>query len=355
MKEREWGYSFESIAPYPRAQIANNNPSPQSPSHPTPFLLLLLLTIFVFSCATSPKTGIEQADGTPDFAVLPPGAELYLWADAGRAKPILEAVSSIAVSDKDISQILDRTTTALAAFYPETGERRFFLVGYGNYPNLRAGFSMTFSRDWTKIKSATGNRYWYSESNNLGVALGPQLAFASDGDPFSPGQGPRPAPKGFEDFRSPCVLSGWLSNPGASINRLVTRLGLPIQIPAEDFFFGAVQVPADSKAADNNPAGNGPADKNPAGKESWELVFKIRTTSASQARSLLSLFSMARLFVRGGAVPGGNAGDLPLSPQEAAALLFANTPAQDGEYLTLRTGALGTDKVASLLAMLAKR
>ena len=342
---REWGYSFESIAPYPRAQIANNNPSPQSPSHPTPFLFLLLLTLLALSCATSPKTGIERADGTPDFAVLPPGAELYLWADAVRGGAVLEALSSIIeVNGSDASQILERTTTALAAFYPENASRQFFLAGYGDYPNLRAGFSMSFSRDWSKRKSETGNRYWYSKSNNLGIALGPHLAFPSDGDPFSPGQNSNPAPSGFEEFRLPSVLAGWLGNPGPALDRLITKLGVPVQIPAEELFIAVARSPA-AKTGQDKTGTQAP----------WELVFKIKTPSASQARSLVSLFSMARVFIRQGAVPAGTAGSLSMSPQEAAALLFANAPVQDAEWLTLRSGSLDENRIAALFSMLVKQ
>ena len=196
---------------------------------------------------------------------------------------------------------------------------------------------MGFSRDWKKVKSDTGNRYWHSQGNNLGVALGSGLAFVSDGDPFAPGAGSDPAPKGFEEFRRSCVLSGWLNNPADSINRFISNLGIPLQMPAEDLFFGAVKAPA---------------DRDSPGKEEWDLVLKIRTPSASQARSLLSLFAFARIFIRGAAAGGEQReGISSMSPMEAAVLFFANAPEQEGEFLIMRMRSLGADRIALLFTM----
>jgi hypothetical protein len=296
------------------------------------FFSSVFLFILLISCATSPKTSQALTDGTPDFSILPAGASLYLWADVDRAKPLLQALSYENLDGRNASQVLDRTDTAMAAFYGDNASRRFFLAGWGNYPNLRAGASMSFSRDWKKVKSETGNRYWHSKANNLGIALGSKVAFASDGDPFAAGQGSNPAPERFEELRRVCVLSGWLNNPGDTINRFIYNLGIPIQIPAEELYFGAVQVPVQNSA------------------EHWELLFKIKTPSAANARSLLSLFSVARLFVQRGAI-GAESGAGPISPMDAASLFFANIPEQDEEFLTLRLNPLGEERIALLFSM----
>ena len=327
-------------------------------------ILLFLLGFVFLSCATSPKAGPETADGAPDFSVLPSGADIYLWADVKQAKPILQLLSLGELNGKDASQILERTDTALAAFNsrgapgapavsgsPEAAgsletpgfPEHFFFAGWGNYPNLRAGFSMTFSRDWKKIKSSTGNRYWYSEVYKLGIALGSGLAFASDGDPFAVFPTLTDAPVGFEEFRRQNVLALWLNNPGVSLNRFISALGLPIQIPAEDFFMGVTRLPA---------------NQNPADKEitdaRWELVITIKTPSAKDARSLLALFSMARLLTGAvGQQPGSNntqTDGASMSPKEAAALFLANAPQQNGEYLTIRMGPLDENRIALLFS-----
>ena len=301
---------------------------------------LLITFLLFFSCATSPKIESSLSDSAPDFSVLPKDASLYLWIDTLHARPLLDALSSFfmerELSGRDVSRILDMTDYAMVAFYRGASSPAFHLAGQGNYPSFRAGFSMIFNRDWKKKKSETGNRYWYSKRNELGLALGKKISIVSSTDPFSPGQETNPAPEAFEEFRRSCVLSGWLNDPSETINRFIFNLGVPIQIPAEEFYFGAVRAAA----------GNGAQD---GGGEPWELVFKVKVSSASQARSLLSIFSIARLFMQRGAPE--ERGKLTMNPQDAAALLFANVPQVDDAYLTIRTGTLEAEEIALLFNM----
>ena len=305
------------------------------------------LVFFLFaSCATSPKPGQVLPEGEPDFSVLPPLASAYLWADVDQAKPLLEALSFEGISGKDASQILDRTGMALLAVFPDTATQRFFLAGWGNYPNLRAGMSMSFSRDWKKVKSETGNRYWHSAAYKLGIALGPTLAFVSDGDPFMPGSGADISPPGFDEFRRASVLSGWLTSPREAIMDFISGIGLPIEVPAEEFFFGAERLPLES-AGSNNAAGG----------RLWELVMRIKTPSPSHARSFLSLFSIARLFIAPSRTSSGSIPDAAgesassMGPADIAAILFANVPVQEGEFLTLHTDPMREERIALLFNM----
>lgn len=296
-------------------------------------VFFFLCAFFVISCATPPKAGIKTKDSAPDFSILPPGGRLYLWADAARAKPILEALSINGFTGKDASQILDRTNTVIAAFYPVTVEsgipsRRFFLAGHGNYPNLMAGFSMTFNRNWKKIKSKTGNRYWFNKSSNIGMALGSKLAFVSDGDPFEIGpvsgsQEKSNAPDSFEEFRKPCVLAGRLNNPGALVNGFIAGLGIPLQIPAEELFFGFVRAGESADAA-----------------ASFAPVIKIRASSTSQAAALTGLLSIARMFI-GGATEGE-------SPSAMLGHILSNTPVQEGEYVRLNAPPMSISQITLL-------
>jgi hypothetical protein len=249
------------------------------------------------------------------------------------ARQLLEAVSFEGVDGKDASRILERTGTAVAAFYPEEAARRFFLAGWGSYPRLRAGISMAFSRDWKKVKSETGGRYWLSKSRRIGVALGSKLALVADGDPFAPGADSQngTAPEGFEDFRRPCVLAGWMPEPEDPVNRFLAAAGIPLQIPAENFFFGTRRV---------------------AGGQ-WELVFQVRTPSVSQARALVTLFSLARIFAfntakddLGLAGPGEASGRTGITA--ALPVLFTNSPVQNGAELTLHSGSMNSGEIALL-------
>jgi hypothetical protein len=277
----------------------------------------LLAAFLFFSCATSPKQPVSFEE-MGEFAFLPPGAAAYLWADVKESRPLLEALSFAGFSVKDAAQVLDRTDTLAAALF--SGPPRFFFAGQGDYPNLRAGISMSFSRDWTRVKSPSGGRYWHSPAYGLGLVLGPKLALASGGDPLVPQKlFPGEIPGAFSAFRAPLSAAGWIPAPQEPLNNFLSSLGIPIQIPAEEFFFGAG-----------------------AGRDegAWELVFRVRTRSVNQARALLSLFSLARIAVaRGGGV------------LEAVRPLFINLPIQDGGILTLRSAPMDEKQVAALFGL----
>jgi hypothetical protein len=253
-----------------------------------------------------------------EFAFLPPGAAAYFWADVKESRSLLEALSFAGFSLKDAAQILDRTGTAAVSLFQ--GPPRFFFAGRGNYPNLRAGISMSFSSAWTKVKSPAGGRYWYSQGYGLGLVLGSTLALASGGDPLAsqkllPGE----IPAGFSAFRASLPVAGWVPGPQEPLNKFLASLGIPLQIPAEEFFFGA------AKGQDEG---------------TWELMFRVKTRSANQARALISLFSLARLAIaRGGNVP------------EAVMPLFASLPVQDGDARLLRSAPMDEQQVAALLGL----
>jgi hypothetical protein len=200
-----------------------------------------------------------------------------------------------------------------------------------------ANFSLFFNRGWRRQRSANGNSYWFSRNDNIALALGSNFALVSDVDPYEnfPFEIP---PSDFADFNRGYVLAGWINDPSDSINNFISYLGIPLQVPAEDLFFGAVS------STNINSTSPGPATE-------WELVFRIRTASSAQARSLLTLFSMARFFVLRGPQITFAEDVFTMSPQEAAILLFTNTPEQEGDALTLRIGPLDEGRIALLFTM----
>ena len=301
--------------------------------NPWTLFTILFFGFFLASCATSPRAAPVLPEGGPNFSILPPNAQAYFWADVASARPILDILPFIDMSSRDVTRFLDRTNTALAAFYGEDAEQRFFLASWGNYPSFRLGTFMNFSRNWRRVRSETGSRYRQYRHQNLAVAVGSSLAFVSDGDPFAPGLGSDPAPYGFEEFRRVSVFSGWLNEPAAYLNRIMQGLGIPLQIPAEELFFGINRLPLAQEQANEETA-------------PWELVFGIGTQSPAVARSLLPLFSMASFFIQMGTATGGLSGQM-----EIAALLFANAPEQNGSFLTLRTAPLDENRLALLFYM----
>jgi hypothetical protein len=283
------------------------------------FFFTLLPVLVLASCASSPgASSYPGDDGSPDFSLLPPEAQVYLWADVKQGRPLLDALSFQGLDGSNARDVLDRTGYAAAAFYPKQAAQRFFLAGWGSYPSTRAGISMAFSRDWKTSKSETGKKFWFSKSWGLGIAMGAKLALAADKDPFAPGGAY--CPEGFEEFRKSCALAGWMPEPEEPLNRFLQVMNIPIKIPAEDFFFGVVRA-------------GGEDDR-------WELISRIRTPSPSQARALVTLFTMARMFIGDATGGDGLTGALPL--------LFANIPVQDGADISLYSGVMDTKEIALL-------
>ena len=313
-------------------------------------LIVLFFLIFFFSCASGPKVSLpDEVNGITEgleLYVLPAGGRAYIWIDTVEARPFLDAFSVGGLSDRDMARILDSTESAVAAVFPEGHERRFFLAATGSFPLFSANLSLTFNRNWKRQKSPNGSSYWYSQNDGIALALGSNLALVSNIDPYT-GLTSETPPPGFLEFRQGFALAGWMPNPSESVGNVITSMGVPLQIPAEDFFFAASRLAPNTASADFNPS-----DDNPTDAELWEPVFKIRTPSVSHARSLLALFSVARLFVQRGLIGQGAAGGSPfLSPQEAATLLFANPPEQDDDFLIIRMDSLDAAHIALLFQM----
>ena len=265
--------------------------------------------------------------------MLPAGGLAYLWADVAAARPLIEVLSFEGMSGQDAAQVLDRTESAMAVVFPSTsgGERRFYLAAFGSFPNRRANFSFSFSRSWKKQRSSAGNTYWLSRDNRIALAMGSNLALVSNIDPFVEPSAVIP-PQGFVEFRRAMALAGWLSGPAEYLDGFMGFIGLPIHIPAEDFFFGAARLPA------------GTGDDS----HIWELVFKLRAASAREARAFLAPFNLAVfLFRRGVGMPEESPSGT-VTFMDIVAMLFANPMEQEGEFLIMRTAAMDSATVALL-------
>jgi len=296
----------------------------------------LLLAVFFASCASAPTVSFPPEQEARELTILPAGARVYLWADVAQGRQLLYAISSLYITGDGVSDVLDSTSSAAVAFFPAQEEgRRFFLAASGSFPRARASMALTFNRSWRRQRSVTGNSYWYSPGENIALALGSNLALVSNIDPYEQFEFEVPPP-GFSEFNRGYALSGWVNDPSPLINSFISAMGIPLQVPAEKFFFGAVSTPMIAEG-------------------DWELVFRIGTASQAQAQFLLGLFSLARFFVMQmpQAMPQDQLAPDPyvISPEEAAFLLFANAPELDGDGLILRIGHLNETRIALLFAM----
>ncbi|GHU59509.1 hypothetical protein FACS189444_4920 [Spirochaetia bacterium] len=272
------------------------------------------------SCTSSPAPIAVDEDVFP----LDPGGSVYLTIDVTRARPLLDLLSFGGMTGKDAAQMLDMTWSAVAAVYPEGGERSYLVSAAGKYPAASAGMSFTFSPAWKKVRSPTGLRYWRSAKDNLSVLLEGNRARVSDGDPIAGTPGVT-APAALADIRRGAVLAGWLDDVETPINRFMEFLGLPLQIPADQVIFGVYESPVEDEAAEQR----------------YEAALRIETPSVSQAIALRSMIAMVRLFMAGAA-------DLNSSPAALGAVLFANPPVQDDTALILHTGSMDSRSIALL-------
>jgi hypothetical protein len=288
---------------------------------------------FLASCASAPKISFPVDDDDKELSLLPEGARAYLWVDAVQGRPLLDVFSFEGMSVSDVpKQMLDRTDSVAAALFQDTPERSFFLAARGSYPSAWTNFSLLFNRSWKKQKSSVEGSYWYSRNDNLALALGPKLVLVSDSDPYEASQTVI-APAGFSGFRRTHVMAGWMNSPAEPLSNFLVSLGIPLQIPAVDFFFGAAKMPAEAEI------------------ELWELIFRVRTPSSTHARGILSLFNIARLYVLRSPETDFSDEDFYISPQEAARLLLANSPELEGDSLILRTASMNATRLALLFNM----
>lgn len=286
---------------------------------------MILGIIFLMSCATSPKT--TPLDESGDFAALAPGALAYFFIDVPRSRPLLEFISLGGFSGKDAAEFLDKTDSAVAAAYPPESGRSFLVAARGKYPSGRIGLSFAFNSAWKKIPSAAGSSYWRSDRNGLSVSLNSRRALVSDGDPLAPPPGVE-APAVFETLRRDAFLAGWTDDGGVSINRFLTLLEIPLQIPADRILFGIFDAPEGEK-----------------GKE-YEAFLRIETPSVNHAKGLLAVFSLTRIFMA--ALPPVEEED----PLTLAAALFTHIPTQEDRALLIRTGSLKPQGIALLFNIL---
>ena len=264
------------------------------------------------------------------FGFLPEGAAMYLWADVNEVRSLLEYISFDGLPLTQADAVLDRTETAAIALSGAGAGSRFLLSLRGKYPSFQAAFSMAFSREWKRTRSNTGKSYWNSEYYGIGLALDSQIALVSKGDPFEkvPASGFNAVriPVSFDDFRAGTVMAGWIPD-SQIINDFLSNSGLPIQIPAEDFFFGVT--------------------KSHNAEDAWEIEFHIRTSTVLLARGLVNVITLARTlmfgFSSGGSIISDRASFVDFLP-----MIFANPPQRVDDILTIKTDSFTTGELSLL-------
>jgi hypothetical protein len=290
----------------------------------------------------------------------------YVFVNVPEARPILDHVNIAGYSSAQVSEILDKTRFAVAALYsPESG-RGIRAVTWGNYPNVRAGLAFSMSKEWKRKKSAAGQSYWYSPAYRLSLALKPGQAFAAvapaavretteqaaaweaselAAGPFTQGPG-IDVPEGFDAFREGACLALWMENPAESLDRFLSALRIPLRIPAERLMAGLSELPP--ALPDVGAWEPGTAAQDPGGFGLlYEFKLRIEVPSEANARTMMTLFSTARIFI----FRAGNQGELDQETFRLLSLLFTRPLEQEGASLTLHSPPLDEEGIALLFSL----
>jgi hypothetical protein len=333
------------------------------------------------ACATAPKTPELPLN---ELLPLDSGATAYILVDVPQARPILNKVNLGGYNSAQLSGILDKTSFAAAALYPPESGQGIRAVAWGNYPSFRAGLAFGTSKEWKRQRSATGKTYWYSAGRRVSLALERNRAFAAL-DPAAAMFAPAPTgttaapvaareaaairgaaagpyaqepginiPEGFNGFREGAPLALWMENPAGFLDRFLGALRLPIRIPAERLMAALSVLPSAEPSAkppaglpalpkagpDTDPQNSRDSD---AGTQ-YEIRLRIKTPSETSARTFLTLFSTARLFV----FRSGGLGEMNQETLKLLNILFARQAEQQGAYIILRSPSLDENDIALL-------
>jgi len=308
--------------------------------------LLLLCSLLPAICSFACKSATKAPELAPwESGVVPldKGASAYVLIDVVNARPILEKISYIPTTDKNVKMMIDKTRSAvLAVFSPSSKEtRRYQLVSWGSYPASGSSIAFGTNKDWKKQRSIK-MAYWHSAKSQMSVAVSPSMAYvlaAMTKDPHDPvpsSEGIK-IPDGFGEFARGAVFSCWLSEPRSVFNQKLREMGIPLEIPAEQFFVS--MFPAEGQASASRPM--------------YEANIKITVPSAAQARAVVNVISLARVFMpqaplADSAINGGAQN----SAAALASFLFANPVVQEGSSLLIKLPPLGVNEIALLFSIL---
>jgi hypothetical protein len=317
------------------------------------------ILLILAACASVPKAPEFPLDGP---LPLDGGALVYLVTDVSLARSFLDMFSIEGLGKAETAQVLDLTRYAAAAVFPPDSGRRFQAAAWGNYPSFRARLALTGDRGWKRGRAAAGS-FWYSAERNAALAFNGTQAFAVLGTtgtgaanpvpapaagPYAQGPGV-PVPQGFSAFREGACLALWIENPADPLGRFLEGLRLPIRIPAEELLAALVPLdppeesgPLEAPRTRPQPGTPEPQAAGPGFAGAlYEIRLRIKTPTEANARTLMTLFSTARLFLPQAA---------RTAPEtfELLSLLFARPPVQEGAYLTVRTAPVNEGDIALL-------
>jgi hypothetical protein len=265
----------------------------------------------------APNAGLEKADILP----FESGAFVYIFADAVRARSIIDLLPVKELNNRQVKQMLDRTNFFAAALFPQESGRRFQIAAEGNYPRSQAALALFFDKNWQKRRSGSGIKYWYSPLNRLSIMLGSANAYAAssavDGpfEPYTSMPGVQ-TPEVFNEFRKESYglfnspLSCWIPNPFVLLNRMFA--GMPVQ-SVKNLFINLF----------------------PVQEGRYETVIRLQFENSSHARGMAVILSLA----------SGRSTDPFLSA------FLSNPPVVNGNVIDIRCAPFSEKEIKDLLEL----
>jgi len=279
------------------------------------FIFYFLFFILLVSCQSIPKVpsiNLETADSLP----FENGAYTYVFADAKKARAIINLLPIEELNNKETRQLLDRTRFFAVALFPQGSGRRYQIAAQGNYPSSNAAIAMSANKNWQKRRSGSGGEYWYSPDSGVSVLIGASHAYAAasfSSDPFEPFTPPPgvEVPKGFNEFRKNSPLSCWIASPLVLLNKMFA--GLPVQSVLNLYF-----------------------NLSPAPEGKYEAVIRLQFENTSHAKGMAVLITLASGF----------------STDPLLSAFLTNPPVVNGTALDIRSTPLGEKEIKALLKLL---
>jgi len=272
-----------------------------------------LILLFLISCQSTPKIpsiNLETTDSLP----FENGANTYVFADAKKARSIIELLPIPELNNKEIMQMLDKTRFFAAALFQEKNGRRFQIAAQGNYPS-NAAIALSLNKEWQKRRGASGE-YWHSPANGISVLMDTSYAYTAATnssepfEPFSPQPGVK-VPKDFNEFRKDSPLSCWIANPAVLLSNLF--VGLPVQSISNLFF-----------------------NLSPMPDEKYDVVIRLQFENPSHAKGMAVILSLAVGF----------------SSDPLISAFLSNPPTVNGNNIDIHCAPLSENDIKNILDLI---
>jgi hypothetical protein len=276
------------------------------------------LAVMVVSCASTQKPVRDFMEKRSGFDFLPPNALVYFDVDIPRSRPLVDEIfTKLKIKGNSIDLFLDKSETLFAAYYPQDKERKFLGITRGkNYPVSAANLGFSGNKAWEKNISAVGIDYWHSNKPKMSLALFPSQAFLSDGDPFYAGSGAH-LPDNFEKAKKDAAVVLWMPS-AVPLRNMLAMLDVPVNIPVNDMFVSIINQKETKETKETK-------------KELlYQIVIRLDSNSASQAKALASILRIARTQIK----------NLQITDPNIIALvnlILANAPETDDRAVILRS------------------